>query len=99
MILVMQLLVVWSDALAILGCMVAARATLGIEFGRFLSVFPTAVPIANFWLGVGKGAVFGALVALVACHYGLRIKPNTESLGRETTNAVVSAITLAIITD
>jgi phospholipid/cholesterol/gamma-HCH transport system permease protein len=99
MIVVMPLLVVWSDILALLGGMLAARVTLGISLGRFISSFPETVPLANFWLGVGKGAVFGALVALVACHYGLRIKPNTESLALETTSAVVSAITLAIIAD
>jgi phospholipid/cholesterol/gamma-HCH transport system permease protein len=99
MIVVMPLLVAWSDVLAIFGSMCAARATLGMEFGRFLSVFPDAVPLANLWLGVGKGAVFGILVALIACHFGLRIKPNTESLGKETTNAVVTAITAAIVAD
>jgi phospholipid/cholesterol/gamma-HCH transport system permease protein len=99
MTLVMPLLVVWSDVLAIFGSMCAARVTLDMGFARFLSVFPDAVPLTNFWLGVGKGAVFGLLIALVACHYGLRIKPNTESLGRETTNAVVTAITLAILAD
>ena len=25
--------------------------------------------------------VFGLLIALIGCHYGLRVKPNTESLG------------------
>ncbi|MGH8373515.1 MAG: MlaE family ABC transporter permease [Gammaproteobacteria bacterium] len=99
LIVVMPLLVVWSDILGMLGGIFAARATLGIGLWRFISAFPDAVPLANFWLGVGKGAVFGALVALVACHFGLRIKPDTESLAVETTNAVVSAITLAIIAD
>ncbi|HEX4301120.1 MAG TPA: ABC transporter permease [Gammaproteobacteria bacterium] len=99
MVLVMPLLIVWSDVLAIFGSMCAARATLDMGFVRFLTVFPNAVPLSNFWLGVGKGAVFGLLIALVACHYGLRIRPNTESLGRETTNAVVTAITLAILAD
>lgn len=96
---VMPLLVVWSDLLAMLGAMFAARATLGIGVWQFAEAFPHAVPLANFWLGVGKGAVFGALVALIACHFGLRIKPDTESLAVETTSAVVSAITLAIIAD
>ena len=99
LIVVMPLLVVWSDILAMLGAMLAARATLGIGLWRFVDAFPHAVPLANFWLGVGKGAVFGALVALIACHFGLRIKPDTESLAVETTSAVVSAITLAIIAD
>lgn len=99
LILVMPLLVVWSDILGMLGGMFAARATLGIGLWQFISAFPAAVPLANFWLGVGKGAVFGVLVALIACHFGLRIKPDTESLAVETTGAVVSAITLAIIAD
>jgi phospholipid/cholesterol/gamma-HCH transport system permease protein len=29
-----------------------------------------------------KSVVFGLLIALIGCHYGLRVKPNTQSLGR-----------------
>jgi len=57
------------------------------------------VPLANYWIGLGKGVVFGALIALVACHFGLRIKPNTESLGQGTTLSVVTAITAVILAD
>ena len=57
------------------------------------------MPIANLWLGLGKGVVFGILIALIACHFGLRIKPNTESLGIGTTNSVVTAITVVIVVD
>lgn len=99
LILVVPLMVMWSDALAMLGTMLSAKATLGIEFGQFLLAFPSAVPASNFWLGIGKGAVFGALIGLIACHFGMRIKPNTESLSTETTNAVVAAITMTIAAD
>jgi phospholipid/cholesterol/gamma-HCH transport system permease protein len=43
--------------------------------------------------------VFGILIALLACHFGLRIEPNTESLGIGTTNSVVAAITIVIVVD
>jgi len=43
--------------------------------------------------------VFGMLIALASCHFGLRIKANTESLGRGTTTAVVTAITVVILAD
>jgi phospholipid/cholesterol/gamma-HCH transport system permease protein len=43
--------------------------------------------------------VFGLLIALVACDFGLRIEPNTESLGIGTTNSVVTSITVVIIVD
>jgi phospholipid/cholesterol/gamma-HCH transport system permease protein len=55
--------------------------------------------LSNLLIGLSKGAVFGLSIALIACHFGLRIKPNTESLGNETTNSVVVAITLVILVD
>jgi phospholipid/cholesterol/gamma-HCH transport system permease protein len=95
----MPLLVLWTDVIAILGGMMAARAELGIGYRFFLSRLPDVVPIANLWLGLGKSVVFGVLIALIACHFGLRIEPNTESLGAGTTQSVVIAITTVIIVD
>ena len=95
----LPLIVLWTDAVALLGGMVSANAQLGIGYRFFLSRLPDAVPIANLWLGLGKGVVFGILIALIACHFGLRIRPNTESLAIGTTNSVVAAITIVIIVD
>lgn len=95
----MPLLVVWTDAIALIGGMAAARLELGLSVTYFIMKLPDAVPLANFWIGLGKGVVFGILIALVACHFGLRIKPNTESLGRGTTISVVTAITVVILAD
>ena len=95
----MPLIVLWTDAIALLGGMVSAQAELGIGYTYFLSSLPDAVPTANLWLGLGKGVVVGLLIALVACHFGLRIEPNTESLGIGTTSSVVTSITVVIIVD
>jgi len=57
------------------------------------------VPAVNIWIGLAKGVAFGAAIALVACHFGLRVKPNTESLSANTTASVVTAITLVIVID
>jgi len=95
----MPLLVVWTDAVALAGGMVAATLELGLSASYFLQALPDAVPLANYWIGIGKGVVFGALIALVACHFGLRIKPNTESLGQGTTLSVVTSITVVILAD
>ena len=97
--LVMPLLVVWTDAMALVGGMGAAKLQLGMSPSYFLQKLPDAVPIANYWIGLGKGVVFGSLIALVACHFGLRIKANTESLGQGTTTSVVTAITVVILAD
>jgi phospholipid/cholesterol/gamma-HCH transport system permease protein len=95
----MPLLVVWTDAMALIGGMVSAKVELNLSVRYFLQRLPDAVPLANYMIGLGKGVVFGMLIALVSCHFGLRIKPNTESLGRGTTTSVVSAITVVILAD
>ncbi len=95
----MPLLILWTSGIALIGGAISASLQLGISVNQFLTGLPAAVPMVNLWLGVGKGVVFGALIALVACHFGLRIKPNTESLGAGTTNSVVTSITTVIVAD
>jgi phospholipid/cholesterol/gamma-HCH transport system permease protein len=95
----MPLLVVWTDAVALAGGVAAAKLELGLSATYFVRQLPSAVPLANYWLGIGKGVVFGSLIALVACHFGLRVKPDTESLGQGTTLSVVTAITAVILAD
>jgi phospholipid/cholesterol/gamma-HCH transport system permease protein len=95
----MPLIVAWTDAIALIGGMMAANWELGMPYSLFISRLADAVPIAHLWLGLGKSVVFGVLIALIACHYGLRIEPNTESLGEGTTSSVVTAITMVIVVD
>ncbi|MDG0023570.1 ABC transporter permease [Trinickia sp. Y13] len=95
----MPLLVMWTNVVALAGGALAAQVVLGIDMAYFARALPSVVPIANLWIGLGKGVVFGMLIALVACHFGFRIKPNSQSLGVGTTSAVVSSITVVILAD
>lgn len=97
MVLVMPLVAVWTIVAALVGGMVVADVALGLTPGYFINALPKAVRVANLWLAMGKSAVFGLVIALVGCHYGLRVLPNTQSLGEGTTASVVSSITLVII--
>ncbi|PKM38494.1 MAG: ABC transporter permease [Gammaproteobacteria bacterium HGW-Gammaproteobacteria-10] len=97
--LVLPLLIVWSDAIALFGGMVSASLALDISFQQFFNQLPKSVPIVNFYIGIGKGFVFGMMIAMIACHFGFLIKPNTESLGKETTRSVVATITVVIMVD
>ena len=96
---VMPMLVLWASAIALLGGMFSALLQLGIPFAYFVENLQRAVPVANLVIGLGKGLVFGFIIAWVACHFGLRVKPNTESLSANTTRSVVTAITLVILVD
>ena len=95
----MPLLVIWCSAAGILGGMVSANLEMDLAYGYFIEELPRAVPVANVWIGIGKGFCFGILVALIACHFGLHVRPNTESLSSKTTTAVVTEITVVIVCD
>jgi phospholipid/cholesterol/gamma-HCH transport system permease protein len=95
----MPLLILWTSSIALIGGAISASVQLGISVPSFINGLPGAVPVVNLWLAMGKGVVFGMLIALVACHFGLRVEPNTESLGIGTTNSVVTSITAVIIAD
>jgi phospholipid/cholesterol/gamma-HCH transport system permease protein len=88
-----------TDLAALAGAMLVSRFTLGISPEAFLEALPRAVETVNFWIGIGKSAAFGFAVAFVACHYGLRVLPNTDSLAGGVTRSVVAAITIVIILD
>lgn len=97
--LAMPLLVLWTSSIALMGGMVSAQFQLDISYGFFIETLPKVVPVANLYIALTKGVVFGILVALVACHFGLRVRPNTESLSANTTASVVSSITVVILVD
>ncbi len=95
----MPLLAVWTTLAALLGGMLATDLVMGLTPAYFVNALAKAVQVANLWLAVGKSAVFGLMIALIGCHYGLRIKPNTQSLGEGTTASVVTSITMVILVD
>jgi phospholipid/cholesterol/gamma-HCH transport system permease protein len=96
---VMPLISVWTTIAALLGGMLAANVSMGITPSFFFNALPDAVEVSNLVLATAKSVVFGLLIALVGCHFGLRVKPNTESLGQGTTASVVTSITVVILVD
>lgn len=95
----LPLLTLWSDFFALAGGLLASSLTLGVPVGHLLGLVPELVPSSNYWIGIGKAAVFGLVIGLVATTFGLEIAADSQSLGRETTRSVVTAITLVIVVD
>lgn len=52
------------------------------------------VQLTDGYVVIRNGELF-----LIGCHWGLRVKPNTQSLGEGTTASVVTSITMVIIVD
>jgi phospholipid/cholesterol/gamma-HCH transport system permease protein len=88
-----------------LPCLTALADAIGL-FGAYLFSVPLmhAINGTQFWSsawralvlndlgqGLGKPFVFGIIIALVGCMYGLRTTGGTQGVGRATTEAVVAA--------
>jgi phospholipid/cholesterol/gamma-HCH transport system permease protein len=88
-----------------LPCLTVVADAVGL-FGAYLVAVPLLriIPAAQYWStswralvmndlaqGLIKPLVFGMLIALVGCFYGLRTSGGTQGVGRATTSAVVSA--------
>ena len=95
----LPLLTVYADVLGVFGGMIMARAQLGVGYGEFLDRLVNAIQPSTYWLGVVKAPVFAAIIAVVGCFQGFLTHGGADSVGRQTTRAVVQAIFLVIVAD
>jgi phospholipid/cholesterol/gamma-HCH transport system permease protein len=95
----LPLLTVFADMLGVIGGMLMARAQLGVGFGEFLDRLSKAVSITSYLVGIGKAPVFAAIIAMVGCFQGFRTRGGADSVGLQTTRAVVQSIFLVIVAD
>lgn len=95
----MPLIVAVADCISVLGGMVVANLSLGINYGEFLRRFREAVELKHFLIGIVKAPMFGFLIGLIACFRGFGVKSTTESIGIYTTKSVVNAIFWVIAFD
>jgi phospholipid/cholesterol/gamma-HCH transport system permease protein len=95
----MPLLGFYASIVAIFGGGLYCWIALGIPPATFITRLREVVPITDLWVGLVKGPVFGAIVAVTGCFHGMQVKGNAEEVGLRTTAAVVQAIFLVIVLD
>jgi phospholipid/cholesterol/gamma-HCH transport system permease protein len=93
------LLYFYACLLGILGGFLVGTGMLDLSLTNFLDRTVHALNGRYFLLGVSKSLVFGGLVALCGCYYGLRAGRNAAGVGEATTSAVVAGIVGVIIVD
>lgn len=83
----------------IVGGLLVCWSALDISPQFFVTRIHDSVPIQNFWVGMSKAPVFGAIIAIIGCKQGLDVGGDVESLGRHVTASVVQSIFMVIIVD
>lgn len=88
-----------ADIMGLIGGGLMAWIALDIPPALFAERLATDIPLAALMVGLAKAPIFGALIAMVGCYEGLRTEGSAESLGRQTTRAVVEGIFIVIVAD
>ncbi|MGH6718260.1 MAG: MlaE family ABC transporter permease, partial [Alphaproteobacteria bacterium] len=99
LILTLPLIVFYANLMGLAGGALMSLFVLDLSLGQFVRQLNEAVTTTTFWVGMVKAPVFAFIIALVGCYCGLKVKGNAESVGRMTTQSVVEAIFLVIVTD
>jgi phospholipid/cholesterol/gamma-HCH transport system permease protein len=99
LIITLPLLTFFSDIMGLLGGAMISQSLLHISFFQYLDRVREAVDTNDLLVGLIKAPVFAFFIATVSCMHGLRVRGSAESVGRETTRAVVKGIFLVIVFD
>jgi len=97
--LMMPILIFFADISGVIGGMLIAKVELGLSPALFLERFVEVVKVKHFWIGIIKGPFFALLIATIGIYRGLQVKNDTQSIGFNTTKAVVESIFAVIICD
>jgi phospholipid/cholesterol/gamma-HCH transport system permease protein len=97
--LMIPLLILYADALGILGCWAGANIKGDVSFVLFFSQAFGHVTFMDLMPALIKSFFFGAVIGIVGCYKGYNAGRGTESVGKAANSAVVLASLLVIIVD
>jgi phospholipid/cholesterol/gamma-HCH transport system permease protein len=97
--LMLPALTILGDLLGVFGGLLIAVFQLGLTPGFYVNDVLTSLTVDDVASGVGKSFFFAFFIAMVACRNGLEVSGGADGVGRATTNTVVLASILILITD
>ena len=98
-VIMMPLLGIYASLMSIIGGGILCWIVLEIPPETFVQRLREVTPMTDFWIGMIKAPVFGAIIAMAGCFQGMQVRGNAEQVGLKTTAAVVQAIFLVIVLD
>ncbi len=92
-------LTVLSLIVGIIGGLVVCVSLYGLNATMFLSSAQNFLTTADLLASLLKSLVFGALIAVIGCNWGLTTTGGAKGVGRSTTAAVVTALLSIFVTN
>jgi len=97
-ILIMPLLTMFNELFGLIGCGLV-MASWNVPMETYIERIRAAATLTDFFSGLVKTFVFGALIAGLGCLRGLQTQTGPSAVGDSTTRAVVSSIIAIIVAD
>lgn len=97
LILMVPLLVIFADAVGILGGFLISVGMMDVSAKLYLTQTQNAINMVDILYGIFKGGVFGILVAITGCLHGISSGRTASAVGNATTGAVVTGIISIVI--
>jgi len=95
----MPVLVLISDIIGVFGGFLVSVYRLQFNASNYLHQTWEYLEFTDVTSGLWKAATFGAIVAMMGCYNGFNSKGGAQGVGAATTNAVVSASILILISN
>lgn len=92
-------LTVLGDLLGILGGLIVAMGQLQLTAGFYVNDVLDALTLQDVSSGIGKSFFFAYFIAIIGCYNGLYASGGADGVGRATTNTVVMASILVLVSD
>ena len=99
LVITLPLLAFFADLMGLVGGAAISQALLNVSPTQYLARLPSIVDGSDLFVGLFKAPVFAFFIAAIGCMHGLRVTGSAESVGRETTRAVVKSIFMVIVLD
>jgi len=88
-----------SDLVGLTGGFMISFLLLGLNASEYWTTAYQSLRFGDVVMGLTKPALFGYIIATIGCYYGLSAKGGTQGVGRATTQAVVAASVLILVSD
>ena len=95
----LPMLTILSDIMGLLGGFMVSSLIVHLNSSQYWSQAYHSLDMQDVFQGLIKPFIFAFIVALVGCYYGLTTRGGTRGVGRATTQAVVTASVLILLTD
>jgi phospholipid/cholesterol/gamma-HCH transport system permease protein len=99
LVITLPLLAFFADIMGLIGGAAISQYQLGVSPTQYLTRLPHVVDGSDLFVGLFKAPIFAFFIAVIGCMHGLRVSGSAESVGRETTHAVVKSIFMVLVLD